>query len=136
MVSFLKRIREEVLAIEGKEEVKQVIAVRTDLGMSQGKLAAQVAHASVGAFVNTEHNNAEMARLWLKGGQKKVVLGIPSPEELKGLEEKAKANGLAFEAVSDAGRTELAPGTSTCIAIGPDVDEEIDKLTGSLPLLK
>ena len=136
MVSFFKRIKEEVLAIEGKENLKQVIVVRADLGMSPGKLAAQVAHASVGAFIKTEGTNAEFGRLWVKQGQKKVVLSAADLAALENVEKQLRKSGLAHVRISDAGRTELAPGTTTCIGIGPHVEEEIDKITGSLPLLK
>ncbi len=36
--------------------------------------------------------------------------------------------------ISDAGLTELAPGTTTCIGIGPAPASVIDQITGSLPL--
>jgi PTH2 family peptidyl-tRNA hydrolase len=37
--------------------------------------------------------------------------------------------------VQDAGRTELPKGTVTCLGIGPDEDEKIDKITDELKLL-
>ena len=136
MVSFFKKLKKDVMLIEGKENLKQVIVVRTDLGMSPGKLAAQVAHGAVGALIMAENSNPELARIWLRQGQKKVVVGVKSEAELDRVAQQAGQMGIVFEKISDAGRTELAPGTATCVGIGPDVEREIDKITGSLSLLK
>ena len=47
----------------------------------------------------------------------------------------AEADGLPAEIIADAGRTVVAPGTVTCLALGPAEEAAIDRLTGSLPLL-
>jgi len=39
------------------------------------------------------------------------------------------------EVVHDAGRTQVAPGTATCCAIGPADSERVDRVTAGLPLL-
>jgi len=110
---------------------KQVIVVRKDLKMSPGKIAAQVAHASVEAWKRADKKVREA---WEREGAKKVVLQVESEEEL--LELKKKAGKLPVALIRDAGLTEVPPGTLTCMAIGPAREEEVDKLTGSLKLLK
>jgi PTH2 family peptidyl-tRNA hydrolase len=37
--------------------------------------------------------------------------------------------------ITDAGKTVVAPGTKTCIALGPDEEEKIDEITSSLKLI-
>jgi len=37
--------------------------------------------------------------------------------------------------VHDAGRTQVAPGTATCCAVGPADSERVDQVTAGLPLL-
>ena len=110
---------------------KQVIVVR-GLRMSRGKLAAQCSHAAVSAALKTDKRILDA---WLASGQKKAVLkaGIG---EIRILAEKCKKLGLPYCVVADAGRTELKPGTITCIGIGPGREEKINKVTGSLALLK
>ncbi|MCF7866928.1 peptidyl-tRNA hydrolase Pth2 [Candidatus Woesearchaeota archaeon] len=113
-------------------ELKQVIIVRNDLKMPKGKLAAQVAHGSVQAMM---HSDKKIVEIWSKQGMKKSVLKVDSEKELRTLLITAKNEGLACGLINDAGRTCLAPGTTTVLGIGPDEEEKIDKVTGHLKLL-
>ncbi len=103
--------------------------------MSKGKLAAQVAHASVTASFEAYHRFREWFDKWWSEGQKKVVLKVGSSKELVELYEKAKLMNLPASIIRDAGLTELPPGTITAIAIGPAPSNLIDKITGRLKLL-
>lgn len=114
---------------------KQVIAVRTDLEMSKGKIAVQVAHASVTASEEARKRKAEWWHAWLDEGQKKVVVKTKSEEELMELERGARALGLPAALIRDRGLTELPPNTLTSLGIGPCPTELVDRLTGGLPLL-
>lgn len=110
--------------------LKQVIVVRKDLKLSKGKLAAQVAHASVSAA-----EKSKFSREWMAGGQKKSVLKCDDLEELLLIHAKAKKSGLPTTLIRDAGKTEIPTGTITCVGIGPAKEEDIDKITGELTLL-
>ena len=37
--------------------------------------------------------------------------------------------------LADAGRTQIEPGSQTCVGIGPAPESEIDKVTGGLKML-
>lgn len=111
--------------------MKQAIVARRDLGMGPGKLAAQVAHASLAAF---ERADAETQSAWKRDGQTKVVLRTDGERSLFALKERAETAGLPAAIVRDAGRTELAPGTVTTIAIGPAPESAVDDITGHLTL--
>ncbi len=114
-------------------EVKQVIVVREDLNLSRGKLAVQVAHASI---IGYEKADKKIVDVWKRQGQKKIVLKAKNLEELMKIKEKAESMGLPTGVVVDAGLTEIPPGTITAVVIGPDEAKKIDKVTGNLPLLK
>ena len=114
---------------------KQVIAVRTDLGMSKGKLAVQVAHGAVSASERVRVTQQHVWKAWFTEGQKKVVVKVASEEALLDLRRIAVDLGLPFALIRDAGMTELPPGTTTVIAVGPGPAEKIDRLTGELKLL-
>jgi peptidyl-tRNA hydrolase len=97
-----------------------------------GKLAAQVAHAAVGAFL--EAGSSERSA-WLAEGMPKIVLVGASAAHLGELQALARAAGLPAMLVQDAGRTVVPEGSVTCLGIGPARDEALAKLTGTLPLL-
>jgi PTH2 family peptidyl-tRNA hydrolase len=113
-------------------EYKQVIVMRTDLKLSPGKLAVQVAHGAVSAADWADKRDLDA---WKDGGQKKVVLKAANLQELFELKEKARREGLPTALITDAGRTEIAPGTITVLGIGPAQEEKIDKITGHLKML-
>lgn len=113
-------------------ELKQVILVRDDLKLPKGKLGAQCAHASVEAVMRSDKHKVGD---WLDIGQKKVVLKVADEKELIHYFQKAKDKGFTASLITDAGRTVLVPGTKTCVAIGPDDEEEIDKITGNLKMM-
>jgi len=114
---------------------KQVIVVRMDVPMSQGKIAVQVAHAAVSAAEEARKKFKDWWKTWLREGQRKIVVKAKNLEEISMLEKKAKEANLPNALITDMGLTEIPPGTTTCLGIGPAPTEKIDKLTGELPLL-
>ena len=117
------------------EEYKQVILIRTDLEMGTGKKCAQSCHASVSASDQVRIQNTSVWKNWKNSGQKKVVLKIKSKEELNNIIKDLEKNKLSYFIVKDAGLTQLPPGTTTAVGIGPALSSEIDKITGDLKLL-
>jgi peptidyl-tRNA hydrolase, PTH2 family len=113
--------------------LKQVIVVNESLKLPRGKLSAQVAHAAVEAFLAA---SSKVKDAWLNLGMPKVVLQGSSEEEIVALAERAEKAGLPAALIQDAGRTTVSPGTVTCIGIGPAEEQEIDRLTGHMKLVK
>ena len=113
--------------------MKQVIVVNDSLKLPKGKLAAQVAHASVAAFLVADE---EAKKAWLKNGMPKVVLKGENEEELLKLKTLAQVRGVPVHLIEDAGRTVVPEGTITCLGLGPAPESELDGLTGELKLLR
>lgn len=101
--------------------------------MSRGKLAAQACHASLGSYKRV---NEKIIKKWEQKGEKKVVVKVNDLKELLEVYELIKATDIPYFLVQDAGHTELPESTITCLGIGPDEDEKIDKITGEFKLLK
>ena len=114
---------------------KMVIVMRTDLDMSVGKMIAQACHAAVECSEEAKRTQTKHWRRWRDEGAKKVALQADSLEELEELAKKAESLDITNVLIQDAGHTEVAPGTTTCLGIGPHQEQFIDKVTGSLPLL-
>ncbi|MFQ6084718.1 MAG: peptidyl-tRNA hydrolase Pth2 [Candidatus Bathyarchaeia archaeon] len=120
----------------GHFQTKQCIIVRTDLGMSVGKLVAQACHACLEASEEARNARPEEWRIWNEEGAKKVILRVGSLRELLVLKDRVERKGLPNKLIKDRGLTEIRPGETTALGIGPADSEEIDEITGSLELLR
>ena len=114
--------------------IKQVIVMRKDLKMRRGKEIAQGSHASM-AFLLERHTPNHLLNGWLNNAQTKVCVRVDSQEELEEIYENAINSGLICHMITDLGKTEFdGVPTKTCLAIGPNKADEIDKITGHLKL--
>ena len=110
--------------------MKQVILVRQDLKMPKGKMIVQCAHASLEAALKSNKLNQ-----WKNKGTKKVILRVKDKKELLKYHALAKKNKIINALIKDAGKTFFKIPTITCLAIGPDKEEKIDKVTKELKML-
>jgi len=136
--------------MNGDKKSKQVIVIRKDLKMRAGKAVAQGAHASLKVFTDkmTLYKDSFLSKKissmfpiankaeknWFEGSFTKICVYVNSEEELLEIYNKAKEASIQCSLVKDAGRTEFKEPTFTAVAVGPDEDEKIDKITGDLPL--
>ena len=116
-------------------EYKMVIVTRSDLKLSPGKLAAQVAHAAVACALDTKKHNPKWFNKWQNEGGKKAVVKVDSEKDFYPLKEKAEHLKIVTAVIEDAGHTEIPAGTKTVLGIGPAPENIIDQVTGGLPLL-
>ena len=69
------------------------------------------------------------------GGRKEGGGEGADPARVFSLKQQAEALGIATVIISDAGLTEIPPGTETVLGLGPAPNNIIDQVTGELPLL-
>lgn len=137
---------------------KQMIVIRRDLKMRKGKIAAQASHACVEAtlmalakeqrlnevcvaenqnwvYLNHSHEDTSALTNWFDAGVAKICVYVDSEEELLELANQGREQGFVVALIKDAGFTEFhGEPTFTCIAFEPLTAEDIDPLTGDLPL--
>ena len=116
-------------------EYKQVIVVRSDLKMGKGKLAVQVAHASVSSVEKARKNHPAWYQAWIRDNQAKICVKVDTEKELRLIKDRVEEAGIPYALIQDAGLTQLDPGTTTCLGIGPAPSEVVDRYTGELKLL-
>ena len=123
---------------------KQVIVLRKDLNMRKGKMVAQGAHASLAALLESARREDGVMVIpltvanepWLFGHFTKTCCGVDSEAELLEIHRRAQEAGLAAALITDAGFTEFhGVPTHTAVAVGPDLVDKIDPITGHLKLL-
>ncbi|MFT4892358.1 MAG: PTH2 family peptidyl-tRNA hydrolase [Candidatus Nanohaloarchaea archaeon] len=112
-------------------EMKQVIVLRNDLDISRGKQISQACHASLGAYKKADPEDVSR---WEKEGSKKIVLSS-GDRKLEDLYAEIKSKDIPVYLVKDAGKTEVEPGTTTALGIGPVEESKIDSITGELKLI-
>jgi PTH2 family peptidyl-tRNA hydrolase len=127
------------------QTAKQVIVMRTDLGMRKGKMIAQGAHASLKIFLDRgalgpdggyAFTTTPAMVAWLGGRFTKVCVSVEGEAALDDIVARAQAAGVPCALIVDSGATEFrGVPTKTCCAIGPAWSDEVDAITGALPLL-
>lgn len=121
------------------DEHKLVLVVRTDLGMTKGKIAAQASHATHAcykALASSPNPSARaLLRRWERTGQAKIAVQCKSEEELELLQAQAVSLGICARVIHDAGRTQIAAGSATVLGVGPAPRGRVDQVTGGLKLL-
>lgn len=132
-----------------EKKTKQVIVMRKDLNMRKGKMVAQGAHASMKVLLDAGalEGDARFAiqltepmRRWMGDPQTsrftKVCVSVDSEAALDAIVERARAAGVPVAVIVDSGATEFhGVPTKTCCAVGPGWVDDVDAITGGLPLL-
>jgi PTH2 family peptidyl-tRNA hydrolase len=135
------------------EEMKMTLVVRKDLKMGTGKVAAQCSHAAVaavdlitdksfeveqrgaGAAKGREAEWAAWLTAWKTIGSKKVTLRVDDEATMLALAGEARKAQLPHYVIQDAGRTQIAAGSRTVLAVGPAPASLVDAITGDLKVL-
>jgi len=103
--------------------------------MTKGKIAAQCGHATLACYKALMATNPALVKHWERIGQAKIALKCDSQDELQLLQAQARSLNLCARSIQDAGRTQVAAGSTTVLGIGPGPVSLIDQVTSHLRLL-
>lgn len=106
------------------------------LGMSPGKLAAQVAHAAVEAY---RISGPLMVDAWYSGGHyTKLVMLAEDEIQLDNIQRYLEGRGFKTSMIIDEGRTEIKPFSKTAlgVTIVDKLDEHVSDTFGSFQTYK
>jgi PTH2 family peptidyl-tRNA hydrolase len=84
---------------------------------------------------NGTHYYQEAVDHWDEFGAKKVVLKCKDLSELKRIHKICKKEKIPSIMISDAGHTQVDPGTIIVLGIGPERSEKLNKITGEFKLM-
>ena len=116
-------------------ELTMVLVSRADLKLSSGKLAAQCSHATAECILKAKKSMPRELDRYLREGARKIICKTENLQSMKEIYTKAKKSKLISHMVTDAGHTEIPPGTITIVGNGPGPRKMIDKITGTLSLM-
>jgi PTH2 family peptidyl-tRNA hydrolase len=117
------------------QPMAQYACVRHSRNVSSASAAPQCAHAAVGIFERLILTRPRALAAWKDGGEAKICLRASDEAELRALATAAQRANLVTFSVHDAGRTQVAAGSHTVLAIGPASRSALDGVTGHLKLL-
>jgi PTH2 family peptidyl-tRNA hydrolase len=103
--------------------------------LNKGKIAAQCGHAALGAYKLSKIKCPSALKVWESFGQAKIAVKIDDVTAMEEIKRIAEREGLITYIVEDAGRTQIAAGSKTVLAIGPAPESILKNITGHLKLL-
>ena len=108
------------------------LIVRTDLKMQRGKIAAQCGHAVENLVHRCPHT---IYQKYSDNAHPKVVLAVASLKEFEELRSDCYKAHIAWHVVTDAGKTQVKPGTQTVLGVGPVSKKNVPASISNLKLL-
>ena len=98
-------------------------------------MAAQCGHATLGAYKISQKRASSCLRVWETLGQAKIAVKVSDDSALLAVQARARDKGLVTYLVEDAGRTQIAAGSKTVLAIGPAPTHMFAGVSDDLKLL-
>ena len=112
--------------------------VRTDLGMTPGKIASQAGHAYLGAFLRCQELNPQLLADYLQDFPgTKVCLSSKNLDAILRAQAEAEVSDIPCSLITDSGCSNFFNGQPiiTAIGLGPANESQIKHITRRFQLL-
>ncbi|KAJ7139912.1 peptidyl-tRNA hydrolase [Mycena epipterygia] len=97
-------------------------------------MVPRCSHATLACYKTLSSKNPALLRRWARTGYLKSVVRCSDEDELLLLQAQAQSLNLCARSIQDAGRTQIAAGSTTVLGIaGPKV--LVEQVTGELGTL-
>lgn len=116
-----------------KYEYVMYLIVRTDLKMGKGKIGAQCGHAV--QYLTIRNLHKPFFKQYLNGSHPKIILKVPSLEEMNTISNYCYRNRIPYYEVIDSGKTQIPPKTKTVLGVAPLRRSEVPDIIKNLKLL-
>ena len=118
-------------AVDENRKYSIIFIIRKDLKMRNGKISAQVGHASLGIFLKIQKHYPNLSEYNFE----KELYYCPNEKVQNQKMILAKQNGLCTYLIHDQGRTQIASGSATVLAIAPVEADFINVFTEGLTVI-
>jgi PTH2 family peptidyl-tRNA hydrolase len=108
-----------------------VLLVRRDLKMRIGKIAAQLGHGAISVFFKLVKTHPAIAEAWAASPPAKRIFYCPDEDSMHAIERAAKERGYRTTVMRDEGRTAIAAGSETVLAIAPVPPDRVAEIIPS-----
>ena len=111
-----------------------VIVVREDKQWSLGQTVKKVAEGVIGGYEQGRQVDEQGVLEWERGAWPKICVRCKDAQEMKGLVEKARKEGITHYVKEEKreGEETMEP---SILVVGPAVNEKVNQITGHLKLL-
>lgn len=112
---------------------KMAVVVRSDLGMTFGKISSQCIHAALAALRTAPMENVWG---WYSNHEPLVVLSADGATKFSNLKKLCLEKGVPLFTWVDSGKTQVPPNTDTIMVVGPAHFRLVNLVCDGLSLYK
>ena len=114
--NLLIQVKTTVLEEEG---IAIAIFLRKDLKLGKGKSGAQISHGAISLLHQPLFKSSFHVEYMQRDKKEILIYSVKDLKDIRDIEKLCIGLKVNYSTISDAGHTQIEPGTVTCVAVGP-----------------